>query len=66
MGDVADIFRNDEPEIRRIETPAESETVAEVNEQKKRERESLGAFFTSLRQGGAEELRKPSSTGLQL
>jgi hypothetical protein len=55
------------PKIKTIETPSEQETTDEVAEQKKKEREALGAFFGNLSQGGAEELRSPTSgTGLRL
>lgn len=62
---MADLFGSG-PDIQVVDSPSEEETDQEIAAQKKKEREALGAFFTSLRRGGAEELRSPTSTGVNL
>ena len=54
------------PDVPVVETPTEEETEEELADQRKREREALGAFFGSLRTGGADELKGPNKTGLNL
>ncbi len=53
----------DTPDVEYIETPPEEETEQDQIERIKKERAAQEAFFGSLREGGAEELRKPT-TGL--
>lgn len=54
------------PDIPVVETPTEEDTQEELALQRKREKESLGAFFGGLRRGGAAELKGPNKTGLNL
>ena len=51
------------PEVQYIESPSESETDQEAIDRLRKERDAQAAFFNTLREGGAEELRKPT-TGL--
>jgi hypothetical protein len=66
MSNVFDDIFGGGPDVPVVESPNEGETEAEIIDQKKKERDALGAFFSTLRQGGAEELRSPTNTGLRL
>lgn len=63
---MSDIFGGSGPDVRVIESPSDEITDEEIEAQKIKEREALGAFFSSLRTGGAQELRSPQKTGLNL
>ena len=59
-----DLF--DSPDVEVIETPSQEETDQEIKDRIKKEREAQGAFFKTLKTGGATELNNPTSTGLDI
>jgi len=44
-----------------VESPSQEETDQEIEERIRNEREAKGAFFKTLKDGGADELRKPTT-----
>lgn len=58
---MGDLFGG--PDIEIVETPSQEETNQEIEDRIRKEREAQAAFIRTLDEGGAAELRKPT-TGL--